>query len=285
MKQEYLEELISFSNKDKFVSKELIEKIIYDIVDEECRLNQVIFGDTSWGGDVKCSCDINCRNILVNYESINKDYNSSKKKPLQKNLILLSYLFHEVQHLKEDSIIKLLNFESLLISYSSFDVFFQLAESKLKHMRCLIGEDLYKKIVEKKQDQLYLKIYYKIPGERIANIRAYKQVFETIYNYPGFEEKYIDDFKFINNLYKDQYYLGYDNYNKKGKYYKGPLLDYLKFIKMTELLDTFDFYSPVPKIFLKKCSKEFDIEERMLYGLPVTLEETDELDKKLILTK
>ena len=58
MKQEYLEELISFSNKEEFVSKKLIEKIIYDIVDEDCRLNQVIFGVTSWSGDVKCSCDI-----------------------------------------------------------------------------------------------------------------------------------------------------------------------------------------------------------------------------------
>lgn len=285
MKQEYLEELISFSNKDEFVSKALIEKIIYDIVDEECRLNQVIFGDTSWSGNVKCSCDINSRNILVDYEKIKKDYNNSKKSSLQKNLILLSYLFHEVQHLKEDSIIKLLNFESLLISYSSFDVFFPLAESKLKHLKCLIDNNLYKKIVEKKQDQLYLKMYDKIPGERIANIKSYKQVLESICDYPGFKEKYIDDLKFINYLYKDQYYLGYDNYKKQGKYYKGPLLDYLKFIKMSNLLYDFDFYCEDPKVFLEQSSKEFSIEERMLYGLPVTLEETDELDKKLILTK
>ena len=285
MKQEYLEELISFSNKDQFVSMELIEKIIYDIVDEKCRLNQVIFGDTSWSGDVKCSCDINSRNILVDYEKIKKDYNNSKKSSLQKNLILLSYLFHEVQHLKEDSIISLLNFESLLISYSSFDVFFPLAESKLKHMKCLIDDNLYKKIVEKKQDQLYLKIYDKIPSERIANIRSYGEVFELIYNYPGFKEKYIDVLKFMNQIYKNQYYLGYDNYKKPGNYYKGPLLDYLKFIKMSNLLADFDFYCEDSKVFLEQSSKEFSIEERMLYGLPVTLQETDELDKKLILTK
>lgn len=285
MKQEYLEELISFSNKEEFVSKKLIEKIIYDIVDEDCRLNQVIFGVTSWSGDVKCSCDINYRNILVDYEKLRKDYNKSKKSSLQKNLILLSYLFHEVEHLKEDSIISLLNFESLLISYSSIDIFYPLAESKLKHMKYFIADNIYIKMLEKQQDQLYLKIYDKIPGERIANIRAYKQVFEAVNYYPNFKEKYIDDFKFINNLYKDQYYLGYDNYKKKDKFYKGPLLDYLKFIKMTGLLDDFDFYCEDIKRFLEKSSKEFSIEERMLYGLPVTLKETDELDKKLILTK
>ena len=39
------------------------------------------------------------------------------------------------------------------------------------------------------------------------------------------------------------------------------------------------------KRFIEKSSKKFTIEERMLYGRPVTLEETDELDKKLILIK
>lgn len=285
MKQEYLEEIISLSNKDKIINKELIEKIINDIVDQECRLNQVIFGNTSWSGNVKCSCDINFRNILIDYNQLKKDYNKSKKTSLQKNLIILSYLFHEVQHLKEDSIMEKLNFESLLISYSSFDVFFYLAESKIKYINSLIDTELYKKIIENKQEQLYLKIYDKIPSERIANIRSYKEVIKSIYNYPGFKEKYIEDLNFITEIYKEQYYLGYDNYNKKDKYYKGPLIDYLKFIKMSCLLDDFDFYCEDNKIFLEKCSKKFTIEERMLYGLPVTLEETDELDKKLILTK
>lgn len=285
MKNEYLEEIISLSNKDKFITKQLIEKILNDLVDDECRFNQVIFGNTSWSGNVKCSCDVNSRNILVDYEQLNNDYNKSKKSSLQKNLILLSYLSHEVQHLKEDSVVKLLNFESLLISYSNIDMFFSIAESKLKHIKYLVNDELYKKILEKKQEQLYLKIYDKVPAERIANIRSVKKIFEIIYNYPGFREKYIDDFKFINNLYREQYYLGYDNYKSNGKYYKGPLLDYLKFIKMSELLGDFDFYCEDVKRFLEKASKQFSIEERMLYGLPVTLQETDELDKKLILSK
>lgn len=285
MRQEYLEEIISLSNQNKIITKELIEKILYDISDEECRLNKVIFGNTSWTGNVKCSCNIETRNIVVDYATLNNDYNKSKKSSLQKNLILLSYLFHEVQHLKEESIIKLLNFESLLISYSSFDAFCILADKKLRHIKSLVDYDLYKKLIERKQDQLYLKIYDKIPGERLANIKAYKEVLENIYTYPNFIKKHVDDFKHINELYKNQYYLGYDNYKKRGKFYKGPLLDYLKFIQMPDLLDNFDFYCEDIKRFIEKSSKKFTIEERMLYGLPVTLEETDELDKKLILIK
>lgn len=284
MKQEYLEELISLSNKDTIITKELIEKIVNDIV-EEYKFNGVIFGDTNWSGNVMCTCDINSKNIIVNYEKIIKEYNSLKRNSLQKNLIILSYLFHEFNHLKEESILKTLSFESLLISYSTFDIFLILAEAKLKHLQYLVSESLYKRMLEKRQENLYHKIYDKIPGERIAYIRSHKQVFETIYNYPGFSEKYKDDLIFINSLYRDQYYLGYNNYNKSGKYYPGPLLDYLKFIEMPDLLDSYGFYSLDTEIFLDKSSKEFTIEERMLYGLPVTLQETDELDKKLILTK
>ena len=288
---EYLEEVIFLSNNGEFISKELIEKIINYRVEQDDKttknkFNGVIFGETNWSGDIMCSCDIDSGNIFVDYEKIMSEYiKVTKINMLQKNARIISYLFHEVNHLKEDSIISLLNFESLLISYSSFEVFYSLVETKIKYLRHLINDCLYKKILEVKQDNLYLKIYDKIPSERIANIRSYKETFEIFNNYPNFKEKHLETLKYINEIYRDQYYLGYDNYNKKCKYYNGSLLDYLKIIKMTELLDDFDFYSPEPKIFLKKCSKEFDIEERMLYGLPVTLEETDELDKKLILTK
>lgn len=284
MKQEYLEELISLSNKDILITENLIEKIINDIV-EEYKFNGVIFGDTNWSGNVMCSCDINSKNIIVNYEKIKREFNGLKRNSLQKNLIILSYLFHEFNHLKEESILETLSFESLLISYSNFDIFLILAESKLKHMKYLVSENLYNKMLKKHQEKLYNKMYDKIPGERLANIRAYKQVFEAISSYPGFDEKYMDDLIFINYLYRDQYYLGYDTYKKSGKYYSGPLLEYLKFIKMSDLLDSYGFYSLDTEAFLDKSSKEFTIEERMFYGFPVTLEETDELDKKLILTK
>lgn len=285
MKQEYLEELINFSDKDKIITMELIEKIIYDIVKEEYRFNEVIFNNTNWSNDVMCSCDIVSRNIIVDYKNIDKEYNKSKRNSLQKNLIILSYLFHEVNHLKEEKIMELSNFESLLIAYSSFDIIGLLADKKIKHMKYLINDELYIKILETKQDRLYLKIYDKIPGERIANIRSYKEVLESIYNYPNFKEKYNGDLEEINKIYIKQYYLGYDNYKKQEKYYPGPLLDYLKFIKKSGLLENLYFSNKNTKLFLETSSKKFTIEERMLYGLPVTLEETKVLDKKLMLTK
>lgn len=288
---EYLEEVISLSNKDEFISKELIEKIINFRVEQEDKVTKekfsgVIFGKTNWSGNIMCTCDMNSGNIFVDYEKIMSEYiKVNKINMLQKNARIISYLFHEVNHLKEDSIISLLNFESLLISYSGFEVFYPLVETKIKHFRYLINDCLYKKIFEYKQDKLYLKIYDKIPSERIANIRSYKETFEVFNNYPNFKEKYIDDLEYINEIYRNQYYLGYDNYNKQGKYYKGPLLDYLKFIKMFNLLEELDFYCEDIKRFIEKTSKEFTLEERMLYGLPVTLKETEELNKKLILTK
>lgn len=291
MKNELLEEIIYLSNNDKYITRDLIEKIIEDRVNQENKnvidkFNGVIFGNTHWHGNVMCSCDVTDGNILVNYEKIIKEYQKIKKiNLLEQNLRILSYLFHEVNHLKEESVIELLNFESLLLSYSGLDMFYPIVENKIKHIRYLTDDKLYKRILDRKIDELYLKIYDKIPAERFANIRSYKEVLESIYNYPNFKENYNKELKYINELYKDQYYLGYDNYKKQDKYYTGPLLDYLKFIKMPDLLDDFGFYCEDIKVFLNKSSKEFSIEERMLYGLPVTLEETDELDKKLILTK
>lgn len=288
---ELLDEIIYYSLKDEYISKKLIEKIVeYAIgqTDEytKNKFNDLIFETVEWNGKAVCTCELTLGNIRVDYNKLIHQYNRSKTLTrLTSNLDMIGELFHEINHLKEDSIMKTLSLESLLLSYSSFEIFDLLVEDKLKLIKKILTENSYDKKIVKLREKIYLSIYEKIPSERFASINALKELFSCICNYDNFQSKYPDAFEFINNAYLCKYYMGYEKVRKSSDCFNSPLLDYLNFIKMPDLLSSYDFFSTDIKELLKKSSKEFTIEERMFYGFPVTLEETDELDKKLILTK
>ena len=77
--------------------------------------------------------------------------------------------------------------------------------------------------------------------------------------------------------------MGYNT--KKSEYLNIPLVDYFKFIGMLDLLNNLDFYDENIKKFRTLSSKEFTLEQRMLYGLPVSLQETKELEQKILLKR
>ena len=288
---ELLDEIIYYSLKDEYISKKLIEKIVEYAISQtdeytKNKFKDLIFETIEWKGKAVCTCELTLGNIRVDYNKLIHQYNRSKTLTrLTSNLDMIGELFHEINHLKEDSIMKILSLESLLLSYSSFEIFELLVEDKLKLIKKILTENSYDKKIVKLREKIYLSIYEKIPSERFASINALKELFSCICNYDNFQSKYLDAFEFINNAYLCKYYMGYEKVRKSSDCFNSPLLDYLNFIKMPDLLSSYDFFSTDIKELLKKSSKEFTIEERMFYGFPVTLEETDELDKKLILTK
>ena len=284
-----LEEIIFISEKEKYLDKKIIERIFHDIIDKvdsdtKKRFNGIYFCNTNWNGNIVCTCDPILGNIKIDYEKLISQYKHCKYLTvLMSNLDMITDFLHEIEHLKEESKMKLLNIESLLISYSSFEMFESLALDKLKLLKNILSNSRLEKMSEKAQEKIYLKIYDKIPSERLATINSHKILFESICKYEGFSKKYEETFNYINEIYVSKYYMGY-NKIYKNNCFNIPIIDYLKFIKHPELLEIFDFYCEDSNIFLKKCSKEFNVEEKMLYGLPITLEETEEMDKKLILT-
>ena len=281
---EMLEEVIYYSDKYKYIEKDLIIKIVEDIVNSETddikkRFNEVVFDDITWSRDVVCSYRINMGNIIVDYEKLINQLNQEKSLSfLQANLEILINLLHEIEHLKEQDKSKKSLFESFLHSYSSIEIFDSLAEEKLKFFEKILPLDLYQKKLEKISERNYLKIYNKIPSERIATINSHKSLFDSLNNYEGFKEKYKKAFIYINKEYLNQYYMGY-----KTNCSNVPLIDYFNFIGMVELLENLDFYSENIRIFKILSSKEFSIEDRMLYGLPITLKETKILNKKILM--
>lgn len=288
---ELLEEVIYVSNKNKYLSKKLIEKIIEYAVEQKDdftrkKFNGIFFETNSFNGKAVCTCEISLGNIRIDYNKLIKEYKKSKTLSfLMINLDMISEFFHEIGHLEEDSKISLLNLESLLISYSSVEIFENLALDKLKLIKNFLNEMLYNDKLEQLKEKIYLKIYEKIPSERFVSINASKELFNSICNYDNFDTKYQDAFEFVNKNYLSKYYMGYEKILKNMDCFNSPLLDYLSFIKMPNLLQNYDFFTSDIKKFLENTSKSFSIEERMFYGFPVTLKDTDELDKKLILTK
>ena len=285
----WLEQIIYCSGKDEFITKELIKKIIENIInsldnDTKEKFNGVIFANINWNCNAVCSCRINTGDIVVNYERFIKLLKQEKKLNfLQRNLEILINLLHEIEHLKEINKSKNLTFESFLHSYSNIDIFDALASEKLTLFENVLSPNSYQKALLKLSKKLYLQVYDKIPSERIATINSHKLVFESLNNYEDFNEKYRITFNYINQKYLEQYYMGYNT--KKSEYLNIPLVDYFKFIGMLDLLNNLDFYDENIKKFRTLSSKEFTLEQRMLYGLPVSLQETKELEQKILLKR
>lgn len=270
-----LEEILYISSENKFINKDMIEKIIDNIIcstDDltKNKYNGVCFKNVDWSGNVVCSCTITGE-INVNY---NKLLNELKNKScLEANLLIIVILFHEIEHLKESSKIMEKNFEAFLLSYSKLDIFKNIASKKLRLIQNVSSEKIYIKLLENKQEKLYMKSYNLNPSERIATINSYKLLFESLKKYENFNKKYRSIFEYINKLYVEQYYMGY-KIKKHSNKINVPLIDYFDFIGMSNRLEQFDLNSD-----------DLNIETKMMYGLPIKLQETKKLNKQLILNK
>ncbi len=259
---ELLEQIIYLSEKGILVDKNLINHIVLDEINNSDYITKDIFSGLTfekiYEKDIMCLCNTLKGIITVDLNKLYK-YHRRTENVLYTNLQIVRYVLHELEHLKEkykstkDDTIK------LLLDISNPDIMYDIYKSKL----------LSKKRKDKKVDKLYFKLYNFIPGERIADIDSSLKILKSVKSYPknlNIHKKLEKDY--INNLYS-----GYIKVFK-GNMFNVPLEDYLYNINQEKYLYDFKFYSSDKKEFYDNVTKLYSIEDKMRFGLPITIDES-----------
>ena len=274
--QELLDEIICFSMKNEFLSRELIEKIVIYIVNNSDEITKnhfkgLEFAKEEWDFAV-AGCYDDGR-ITADYDALIEDYDNPEKSFLQNNLAIIQCLMHEIGHLKHKSHKTLDTFESKLLKYSGTSyissLYFNRAFIKTGDMK------LSGRIALKKTKNFYENNIAIIPTERIAEIGSRKELLDSLKNYPNFDNKYFNEYRYVNNAYIRSLKDGYKRVGN-GKY-SVPIIEY--FTKLDKLCDLEKLGFNFAKRTLQKETVEFNAETKMLYGFPIKPIDIIEINK------
>jgi len=269
--QELLDQIIYVSLKKQYITKELIEIVVLDVIDNCDKLTKNLFGGIYFGEAsfdfFIAEADENNR-IIANYEEMIRQAELSKYQSyIERNLKIIAYLLHEIEHLKEERKLQKNTFESNIIRLSNLEyVFNQIYKSVSKKISNYKVAEI---ISLKKYEYFYKKNWCFMPIERIAEVEARRVILKSLKNYEGFSDNFFDEYKNLTGYYISALKMGYEvrDYSK----YNSPLF---RFYKSLECIDDLkNILNIVPKL---------TSEQKMMYGLPIKPIDIVEVNKMKI---
>ena len=281
--QELMDEIIYISLKNEFISKNLIERVVLDVISNCDEITQnlfagLIFGDV--GLDFAIAALDGQNQIIANYEEMLEICICDKDQTyLEKNLYILHYLMHEIEHLKEYSKKLKHNYEAEILKYGDsdyiFDRYYLQAIVKFKNGNYI------ERLVEKKYNLFYEKNWSLIPSERIAEVSSRKNILDSLVAYSKYAAKEFNEYAGINNFYINGVEMGYEKtLNEK---YNSPIIEYFKNIGRINDLEKLGFDLERKK--LPKETRDLDIMTKMMYGFPIKSSDMNEIQKMKIMTR
>ena len=273
---ELLEEIILKSNKSIYIDKDLLERIITDVIEKEDyvtkkNFNGVVFKRIN-RKNVGCCYNTDSKKISIDYDKILKKnfWNDC----LINNLEIVQSMLHEIQHVKETSKLQTKNIESYLIRLSDLKVIENMSLNELKTIKRFVTESFFNKLYDKKYKQIYIKLFDLIPGERIAEIDAYKYLLDSLLEYPNFKNEHHDAMEYLYSIYFGKNLFCYKLNRKK---FRIPLLEYIKYINY--------FSKDEQDLLYKKLIKRSDleslsVEDKIKYGFETNFDEVTEFRQK-----
>ena len=277
---ELLEQVIDTSNKSKLIDKKLIRDIGLDAVERSDDLTKSHFNELSFGRidekNATGECAIEKGEMVIDYNnwiirSLHINFKNNQD-ILFYNLDMVRTMIHEVNHLREYSARDNDDIESILLALSSHTVFELLGRYKLGNRNRFASINK----VFSAMDKIYTKLYSIIPDERLAEIYAYKEIFESLKSLDGFKEKYDS---MLADYYRGlilEYHVGYKLSNSDYS----PTMDYLNRIIELGILRNKFYSDKIDRLkTLLNEQKGLNVEEKMRYGLPVEPGEKKELKK------
>lgn len=268
--------------KNKFISKELIEKIVIYIV-ENCdevtknHFSGLYFTNMNWDFAVAtCSSD---GKISTNYENLINYFSKCNTSYLQKNLELIQIIMHEIGHLKHNSQRLSSGFEAKLMRLSGADYVYGVYTNRA--LRKINDVEFAVRYGDRKFKEFYEKNHAIIPSERLTEIRSIKDLLESLRAYPSFDNKYFVEYRHVNNLYVYEIKSGYKKL-ENGKY-NVPLIEYFTNLGRIKELERLGI--DIERRKLPGEVRNFDSITRMTYGLPIAPKDVIEINKMKIKTR
>lgn len=294
MEQEILKLVYDYSKNGKLADRDFILKLI-TIVVEHKTLNSYIRRlkmcnkPTNEENELHLAEYSMCeKEIVVNltgldnylkicYGKYSEMFNNIEKL-FYGNLIVSQVILHELEHADQNK-----KFDSNDMDTETRLIKISLREVKLlKDPEALF--DVYIKMGLTPQEvicyfqrkkQLYKEYYDYNPIERLAQIRAYKTITDSICSLkdrlPNLYE--LEYASYIKNLLA-----GYE-YDSNGLV--APTVRYMTGMNYTDSWKSFDFYDSDPTEMMKNLSKDYNLISRFTFGLPVTVCEHDQAQKVL----
>lgn len=270
---ELLYEIIYVSLKGRLISKDLLVRVAYDVIGNLNHITQSKFNDLRFV-DIKedlgmCYCVKEDGLIGYDYNKIISRFEKIPNYPkLELNLLIIQKLLHEIEHLNEFYKITKNDLQAKLIECSTgeyiMDLFDTIALSKIT------DEDKAYDYADKLYMEYNINYWDIIPMEKIAEADSFKRILASLDNYDGFDTKYLDVYSDVMEMYCGSLKLGY-HYNKKTGLYNAPLLKYLKVLKnIGGEIDLSEIIIP---------ENNYSLEDRLKYGLKVSNDEFNELEK------
>lgn len=264
---DYIDVLKNIIDSGKIIDNAFIydlwkEYIIYNDLFNEC--SSINFVNKISGNSLACysSCE---RKVLFNMDFIKKNVVLNAKNYGLKdyefycyiNLKILEVILHEFEHIMQEK-----------RSYSYFNDL----ETQLISW-CKTNMELW---AISKNKSIYNKTYKFNPCERLAELRSYKNILEIL-------KVFCYDVNKIVNLLDNE--LSF--YQLRGYRYKRDIVCPTEIYFMNTGLESIwynmDFYSLDRKEMLKLVQDNYNYEQRILLGLPISKEEFKRLVKKSLL--
>lgn len=275
---ELIELIYNYSIKGKYVDKEFIGQLINAVVKEEKLKDYVqhytILPYCEENKEAQAVYDSNTKTIIVYRNPLEKmleeeekelDLLSKIEQIFYKNVSISQIILHELEHVIQKKIeIEEETIEALLFGLDNVLTIITLNQN-LNLKQCTEYFKQYK-------DRNY--IYS--PKERLAEINSYKKLLNALH----LIEEFIPNLVRLAEAYKlCAMLLGYELDDKKNMIIY-PTVHYLQGLGID--LKIFDWYDENPKKLIKLSEKNYSLEDRIKYGLPITDLEFEKVLKSII---
>ncbi len=247
------------SIENKIIDLKDIEKILELLIIDKCLDDYITNIDIKpIISDNLASYSTTAKNIIIYtgtlelmIKNIEKNLliESDIEKNLYKNLSILQILLHEVEHANQERISYTEN------SLESFVI-------RISYLVSNYNENLYEYC----------------PKERLAEIKSFEEILSLIMIINDKLEKLL---KIIENEKLLRLLRGY-HYSKF--LVNCPFITYFKLGNKEEILKSFDWHSDIQENTVSQVSNIYDLNLRMKFGFPITLNEYGESMKNLILS-
>ena len=254
--------LLDYQKKERLADHEFVKEIVHIILKTynlKSFIDEIVFFKTN-----KNECDAyynpvrkklgfsfdNVISIITKYENFKNRIMSNEEYVFANNVLILKNIFHEIEHVKQMKTV-LINsddLESKLLKLEFYDAILLLSKEEYDNNYL----DSYKYLLQKEE------LYFSKLGERLAFLNSFL-IIRKILNTMKLKEtilcKKVNCFDYINNI-KDFYS------------FKNPLYIYVD--ALNELNKNYEVKCDITVDSLKEFEKELKLEERFLYGFPIS---------------
>ena len=209
-------------------------------------------------------------------EGIASKFDSIFKQNLYRNIVIAQYILHELEHAlqfkkADDQSDNSLEAELIRASFK--------LEQIVKNPNFLesicFDEQAILDLVSYIQNyrSLYNKYYEFNPTEKMAEVNSYKTIIASL---ESIKKEIIELSNHEIALFLNAMLTGY---SKALKLNLCPTQIYLDGTNQKEKWKNFDFYDEEEEKLMQKVKREYGLEKRLMYGLPITHKEYSDLDK------